>query len=676
MKKWNLLLTETNKAADRAKREGIPFILAKLLEARGIQDTDAFFKENDILSDPFQMADMQRAVERIWKAVESFEKIAVYGDYDVDGVTATAILYEYLESCGANVMFYIPDREDEGYGLNCKALQSLREQDVSLVITVDNGISCSQEVEYAKSIGVDVVITDHHQPLDVLPAAVAVVDPHRADCKSVYKQFSGVGVAFKLIMALEGSDCDIQSLLDNYADFVALGTIGDVVPLTGENRYLVKYGLELLNRTDHPGLCALIRTAGLEDKRLSAEMVAYTLIPRINATGRMGDPSRAVHLLITEDEQQAEELAEEICEENEKRKQIESEIFDAAINQLKERPQRLLDRVLVVDGENWHPGVIGIVAAKLSDRFGKPAIVIAKAGEEARGSGRSVGNFSLFEAVCSCESLLTKYGGHPVAAGMTLPSQNIDTFRVCINQYASRMKVPKPEITIDCLLELKELSPDLLDEYSYMEPFGAQNPSPVFGLFGVVLEQVFPVAGGKHLRISVSQNGTKIQCMRFGVSPEQFGYRPGDSLDLVVTLSNRQYQGNTYLSVCVKELRPAGMDTGNLLSHKALFEQAKRGEKLTEKQFKILFPSRENFAQIYRFIRNTGGYNGPLELLASCLPEIPLARILVCLDVLSACGLIQKSGENILHIQLLPAKGKCNLFDSAFLGSLERQKIV
>ena len=235
-------------------------------------------------------------------------------------------------------MFYIPDREDEGYGLNCKALQSLREQDVSLVITVDNGISCSQEVEYAKLYVYLLVITDHHQPLDVLPAAVAVVDPHRADCKSVYKQFSGVGVAFKLIMALEGSDCDIQSLLDNYADFVALGTIGDVVPLTGENRYLVKYGLELLNRTDHPGLCALIRTAGLEDKRLSAEMVAYTLIPRINATGRMGDPSRAVHLLITEDEQQAEELAEEICEENERRKQIESEIFDAAINQLKERP--------------------------------------------------------------------------------------------------------------------------------------------------------------------------------------------------------------------------------------------------------------------------------------------------------------------------------------------------
>ncbi len=675
MKKWNVLLAETAGAAERARREELPLILAELLEARGIHDTAALLGENGLLSDPLQMADMQKAAQRIWKALESFEKIAVYGDYDVDGVTATSILYEYLESCGANVMFYIPEREGEGYGLNCDAIRSLKEQEVSLVVTVDNGISCAQEVEYASSLGMDVVITDHHQPMELLPEAAAVVDPHRADCGSAYKHFSGVGVAFKLIMALEGPDCDVQSLLDNYADFVALGTIGDVVPLTGENRSLVKYGLSLLNRTDRPGLRALIRIAGLEDKELSAETVAYTLIPRINATGRMGDPSRAVHLLITEDEQQAEELAEEICRENEQRKETEGGIFDSALSQLRENPNRLLDRILVVDGEDWHPGVIGIVAARLSDRLGKPAIVISRSGEEARGSGRSVGDFSLFEAVCSCEKLLTKFGGHPMAAGMTLPSANIEEFRTCINRYASRMKAPKPEITVDCLLEPWELSTDIPRALSYMEPFGAENPSPVFGLFGVTLEQVSPVGGGKHLRLSVSKGGTKIQCMRFGVSPEQFGYRPGDRLDLVVTLSNREYQGSTYLSVNVKELRPAGVETGSLLSHKAVYERARRGEKLSAKQYSLLFPAREDFARTYRFLRRENGFRGPLELLAARLPEIPLCRLLICLDVLAEHRLIRKMGGNTLQIQVLPAEGKRDLFDSVFLRSLENQKI-
>ena len=675
MKKWKILLADTAGAAERAKREELPLILAKLLEARGIWETESLLGENNILSDPLQMVDMQRAVERIWKAVESFEKIAVYGDYDVDGITATSILYEYLESCGANVLFYIPDREGEGYGLNCEALRFLQKEEVSLIVTVDNGISCFKEVEYAASLGIDTVITDHHQPMESLPAAVAVVDPHRLDCQSVYKDFSGVGVAFKLIMALEGPDCDVQSLLDNYADFIALGTIGDVVPLTGENRFFVKYGLELLNRTDHPGLCSLIRMAGLEDKKLSAEMVAYTLIPRINATGRMGNPSRAVHLLITEDEQQAEELAEEICQENEQRKETESGIFEAALCQLRENPQRVLDRVLVIDGENWHPGVIGIVAARLTDRLGKPTIVISKSGEEARGSGRSVWDFSLFEAVCSCENLLTRFGGHPMAAGMTLPSENIEEFRSCINRYAARMKAPKPEITIDCLLEPWELSPEIPQTLSYMEPFGAENPSPVFGLFGVLLEQVSPVGGGKHLRLTVSKNGRKVQCMRFGVNSEQFGYRPGDMLDLVISVSNREYQGNLYLSVCVKEIRPAGIDTDILLSHKAVYERARRGEKLSQKQFDLLYPAREDFALIYRFLRREGGFCGPIELLAARLPEVPLSRLLICLDVLDEHRLIRKVGGSTLDIELLPAQGKQNLFDSAFLDNLKSHKI-
>ena len=359
IKKWNVFPSDLNSAAKIAEDMNIPQLLAVLLQARGITDFNQIqdiFSSDLNFSDPFLMADMHKAVDRILNAIDNFEKIAVYGDYDVDGVTSTAMLYSYLECCGANVMYYIPEREGEGYGLNMSAIDALHAQEVNLIITVDNGISSVDEVSYANSLQIDVVITDHHRPREVLPAACAVVDPYRIDCKSPFKSFSGVGVAFKLIMALEGEDCDITSLLDNYADLVAIGTIGDIVPLTGENRGLVQAGLKLMSCTDRIGLQTLIEQAGMEGRRLTAGNVAFSLVPRINATGRIGSPDRAVRLLISEFPDEAGELSTDICDDNDYRRQIESEIFEKALKQLQDEPERLYDRVLVIEGENWHHG--------------------------------------------------------------------------------------------------------------------------------------------------------------------------------------------------------------------------------------------------------------------------------------------------------------------------------
>ena len=389
MKKWRIRSFEEAAAAQIAEELKIPRAVAVLLLTRGFPGAGRGPAPESALSDPFLLPDMDRAVGRIGRALDGFEKIAVYGDYDADGVTATAMLYSYLESCGGNVMYYIPEREGEGYGLNRGAVDALHAQGVTLIVTVDNGISSVDEIAYAKSLGIDTVVTDHHRPGPALPPARAVVDPCRADSAAPYREFAGVGVAFKLIQAMEGPECDGESLLENYGDLAAIGTVGDVVPLTGENRTLVAAGLNYLPRTDRPGLRALIEQAGLEDRELSADRVAYGLVPRINAAGRMESPDQAVRLLISESPDEAGFLAGKICEDNEYRRKIEAEILEKVEERLAAEPSLLCDRVLVVEGDGWHHGVIGIVAARVVERFGKPCVVISRSGGEARGSGRS-----------------------------------------------------------------------------------------------------------------------------------------------------------------------------------------------------------------------------------------------------------------------------------------------
>lgn len=678
MKQWKVI-TENGEAARRLRREAeLSPVLARLLVARGLssaEEAQAFLQGEDRFS-PFSFAGMAEAAERIHRALDDFEGIAIYGDYDADGVTATAMLYSYLESCGANITYYIPDREAEGYGLNCAAIDVLQERGASLIVTVDNGVSSIAEVEYAASLGIDVVVTDHHRPRPELPAACAVVDPHRADCPSGCRSLSGVGVAFELILALEGEDCDVQGLLDNYADLVCIGTIGDVVPLIGENRTFVREGLRLIGQTDRLGLRALMECAGMADRTLTSINVAFTIVPRINATGRIGSPDRAVRLLLTEDPEEAEELAEEICRDNDTRRRIESEIFDAAMEQLRREPERLLDRVLIVQGQNWHHGVIGIVASRITERFGKPCFVLSVSGEEAKGSGRSVEGFDLFRAVSSCADLLSKYGGHPMAAGLSLAADRVEELRRKINQYACSLAPVLPALTVDCLVAPQEITLELADELALLEPVGTGNPPPLFGLFDASIAEISPIGGGKHLRLTVTKNGCPVRCVRFSVTQEEFPYRVGDQVDLALSVEAKEYMGSKLLSVCVRELRPAGADTGELLRSRIRYEEARRGEALSPAVWQELYPTRDDFARLYRFLRSANGYQGDAAVLWSRLGgTTAFGKLLLCLDVLAEHRLIRLEAlGDLLQVGLLPAAGKTDLFSSRLLSSLRKSE--
>jgi single-stranded-DNA-specific exonuclease len=676
LKKWIVAAIDRRAARSVAQQTGIPVVTAALLQSRGFRTAQqaAEMLSGVPLSDPLLLKDMDRAADRIRRAVDDFEKIAVYGDYDADGVTATAILYSYLESCGADVSFYIPDRTKEGYGLNMGAVKKLHERQVDLLITVDNGISSLQEVDAAVKLGMDVVITDHHRPQPQLPQAAAIVDPFRPDDTSKCQCLCGAGLVFKLVQALEGEDADQQLLLETYADLLAIGTIGDVVPLTGENRTFVREGLHQLPQTDRPGLRALLEKAGLGDRPLTAENVAFGIDPRINACGRIGSPERAVHLLLSEDPDEACSLAADICDDNEYRRQLETEIYESAVQQLHQQPERMLDRVLVVEGRSWHTGVIGIVASRLTETFGKPCIVLSTDANEARGSGRSIEGFSLFEAVNACADLLTKYGGHAMAAGMTMPVENTEEFRRRINAYAaSQGTMPTEVLHLDGALKPERLSLELPRAAELLQPFGTGNPRPLYGLFGVRLQEIQPVGGGRHLRLVCTSGRVRMRCMKFGMELSAFPYQIGDTLDFAVELENSEYNGRETLSVIVRDMKLSGCDDEDLMRGQALFESAKRGDPLTKEEYVCLVPDRTACAALYRRLYTCGGYHGGAEGLSQ-LASMPFSRLLVCLELFSEHGLIQKEIFGMQYsISMCTVQGKVDLFDSTFLSGLRAQ---
>jgi single-stranded-DNA-specific exonuclease len=682
MKKWSVAKLNKESATKIAEEHGIPFFLAMMLDIRGIVRPEVltdYLSTQIVLSDPFKMKDMDRAVKRIRQAVDRFEKICVYGDYDADGVTATALLYSYLDSCVGNVMYYIPEREGEGYGLNTDAVNHLHAMGVQLIITVDNGIASFKEVAYATSLGIDVVVTDHHQLQGELPAAVAVVDPHRPDCPSTFKDFSGVGVAFKLVSALEGEEGDFQGLLENYSDLVALGTVGDIVPLLQENRVLVQAGLRYMQHTDRAGLRAMIAEAGLEGKPLTAGNLAFSLVPRINALGRLAASEDAVRLLLTEYKEEAESFALTLGEKNRTRQKIEGEIFDAAIAFLRDDPQRLYDRVLVIDGEGWHPGVIGIVASRITERFGKPCVMISKDGTEARGSGRSISGFSLYEAVYSCRHLLTRFGGHPMAAGMSLPAQSIGEFRNCINRYAADLEggMPAPQLRIDCKLKPSALSVDLIRQLSALEPYGAGNPAPLFGLYGMKLEEIAEVGGGKHLRLIFSRENIRLTIMRFSMNLQECPYLIGDMLDLAVSLSVTEFRGEESLSIVIRDWKLSQTKEDDYINEKSLYETIKRKEPLKAETVSTLIPSREDFALVYRYLRGTKAWDYPLDVLCWRLPshKISYCKVMLILDMMQELNLITYwTDGDIYHISLLEVEGKVDIFSSGLMQTLRDMK--
>ena len=482
MKKWVVLSPDAESVRNIVKTTDLAPLTAEVMSARGYNDTDSLksFFDLEPLSDPYLLTDMSKAVEVINKAIENGETICVYGDYDCDGVTSTAILYDYLLNMGAEVICYIPERS-EGYGLNKAAIDAINENGASLIITVDNGISAIEEAKYIKEHGMKLVVTDHHQPSEELPEAEAVVDPYRKNSTSPFKHLAGVGVTLKLLAALD--DGDYSLVCEQYGDIAAIGTIADVVPLVSENRTIVSNGLRMIKNTENYGLISLMEESGVDPENITSTNVAFTLSPRINAAGRFGSPITALDMLTSEEEE-ARGFAHELSVLNERRKKAEADICDEIRQLLKASPRILNERVLVVYGDGWHHGVIGIVASRLLEAYEKPVVVISKDDNGfAVGSARSMKGFNIFKCFESCRDILVKFGGHECAGGLTVKSEDIPKLNSMIQTYAKEAcpKMPRFTITADKLIKGADITIKNISDLKRLEPFGTDNASPLPG---------------------------------------------------------------------------------------------------------------------------------------------------------------------------------------------------
>ncbi len=638
-KNWVLKSTDTPELAEKvsqiASALGINPVVARLLYNRGYKDSSAaksfIYMESEMLSDPFKMKDIDAAIEGIKAAVSAGEKITVYGDYDVDGVTSVCTLYLYLKSLGASVEYYIPNRAGEGYGVSMQAIDAIKENGSSLIITVDTGTTAIEEVEYAKSLGIKFIVTDHHECHAALPEALAVVNPHRPDCEYPFKDLAGVGVVFKLICAYEErvfGKTRIEAatkIFGEYADLVAIGTIADVMPIKEENRIIVKYGLDMIERTSRVGLAALIEASSAKTEvqrtgtrkkkaKITSGYIGYTIAPRINAAGRIKTASMAVELFLCEDKAKALDIAEELCRTNKERQAEENKIMREAYQKI-EKYDIEKNPVIVLDADNWHHGVIGIVASRITEKYVRPAILVSFEGNESaertpddigKGSGRSIKGMNLVDALCHCSDHLVKFGGHELAAGLSVTRGELDNFRNLINDYARSMLTEKDMIQTveaDCELDFSELNLSLAKSIQLLEPYGVSNPIPVFIMRGVTVAEISGISDGKHTRLALGNGRYNISAMYFSNSPESLGVYVGDKVDVLFNLDINEWGGRENVQLIVRDLKPSRQEAEEILALRERFEEIKNGAPFTKEE--NILPSREDFAAVYRFMLAT-----------------------------------------------------------------------
>lgn len=567
-KKW--IMRERNyKVEDirnMAKEFGLPPVVISLLSIRGVDDIKRF-TEADItkLYDPFLMKDVKEAVERIIKAIENKEKITIYGDYDVDGITSTVVLVKFLRSHGAIADYYIPDRLEEGYGINTKAIDTIAKNGTNLLITVDCGITAVAEIEYAKDKGLDVIVTDHHECKDNMPKADCVINPKQPGCNYPFKKLAGVGVVFKLVQAITKKlKFHMKELIDEYIDLVALGTVADVMPLEDENRIIVKNGLLHISYTANYGIRALIKIAEIKTNSITTSTIGFGIAPRINAAGRMGDPQCAVKLLLSEDDAEALKYAMILEEENRNRQSLENDIFCKAIEIIEENDEMEDDYVLVLDCDGWHHGIIGIVASKISEKYNKPCILIStdEAGK-GKGSGRSIKGFNLFEALNKCSDKLLKFGGHELAAGLGIEKSKIAEFRKTINQYAKKVLTPEdfvPVICVDMEMPIEFLNLNTAEKLCVLQPYGMGNPGPVFYTSDLTVMSFKALSEGKHLRMTLVKKDLFIDVIGFGMGDKVKYLKQGDKIDIVYNLDINVFKGEKQAQLHLRDLRFSGRD--------------------------------------------------------------------------------------------------------------------
>lgn len=662
--------------------QGMPPLVAVVLCARGMcsmEQARAFFSSDEsLLCDPFLLRDMDRAVARLERALAGREKIVVYGDYDVDGITATCLLTDYLRARGGDVQPYIPDRLEEGYGLNREAVAALHAAGVGLIVTVDCGITAVEETRYANSLGMEIIITDHHECGDILPDAAAVIDPHRKDCGYPFPCLAGVGVALKLVLALGGVERQEQ-LLGRYADLAAIGTVADVMRLVDENRTIVRLGLETLKDTARPGLRALLRESGAEGRPVTASTVGYILAPRINASGRMGCADLAAELLLTAGPARAAELAKSLCDLNRERQAVEGEIFTAC-TELLEREAPRSRRAIVLADENWHQGVVGIVASRLAEKYACPVFMICLQNGVGKGSCRSYAGFNLYEALQQCTDLLESFGGHALAAGFIIREEQIPAFRARMDELVNRctggaemVSVLEVDAELDDAALLSEAGVEAL---SRLEPYGTGNPRPVFSLSCATVVSMADVGGGRHLKLRLSRDGRTFDAIFFSATGAQCGFAAGDKVDVAFYPQINDFRNGRSVQLQVVDIRPAPT---RAQMEQAVYEKLRRGETLTAREARILLPSREEFAGLWRYLKGHAP-GGTMEetvcRLSRCVSRTyglreTATRTLVCLQVLDECGLIElEHSTDRLRISLCRTVEKVDLEQSPVMRRL------
>ena len=669
--KWHIAPAEE---ADirRLGEAGYPQLVSQVLAARGIstaEEAAAFLERGrDLTCSPFLMKDMDRAVECISRAISQGRRMAVFGDYDVDGITATVILVDYLKSRGVDVLHYIPRRIEDGYGLGQDAIRSLHEQGVELLITVDCGITGVEEVDFAASLGMDVVITDHHECKDTLPRAVAVVDPHRPDCTYPFPYLAGCGVALKLVLALGGESRE-EALFSRYCTLAAIGTIADVMPMSGENRIIVSRGLECITQSDFIGLHALLQEAGLMDKAITSVQVGFVLAPRINAAGRMGAADKAADLLLCQDPAEAARLARELCALNRERQAVEQTIYAQAVEQIDHLP--LQERsALVLASDTWHQGVVGIVASRLSEKYACPSFMIHLSGTVGKGSCRSWGGFNLFAALERCSDLLLDFGGHELAAGFTIDVANIPAFRQRMNQLVREYQgggAPEVCLEIDAALTCPS------------RVYGAGNARPLFCLMGATLERLQSVGQNRHLKLRLSKGSSQFDGIFFSVSPDTCPVAAGSRVDAAFYLQINEFRGNRTVQLQMVDIRPSLTVSTREDECLHLLERCLRGDRLLPKEAVHLLPSRSQCVQLWRALEHTVPPEGltacylPLlrELSARLEGADPFLRTAFCLEVFRERQLLTLRQEGDTISITLTGQGKhVRLEESGYLQGL------
>lgn len=616
-----------------ASELGINPVVAKLLYNRGYTtpaSAKAFvYMESEMLLDPFKMMDVERGIDAIADAIRRGERITVYGDYDVDGVTSVCTLYLYLKSLGAKVDYYIPNRAGEGYGVSTQAIDAIKENGSTLIITVDTGTTAVEEVVYAKSIGVRFIVTDHHECRSDLPDALAVINPHRPDCPYPFKELAGVGVVFKLICAYEEKIVGrtrieaAKRIFSLYADLVAIGTIADVMPIKDENRIIVRYGLAMIENTKRVGLAALIEAASAKNDaqrsaqkrkktKITSGYIGYTIAPRINAAGRIKEASLAVELFLSNDPRRAKEIAEELCRTNKERQAEENKIMQEAYEKIGQYDIEK-NPVIVLDADTWHHGVIGIVASRITERYTRPAILVSFEGNEegtphmehmGKGSGRSIKGMNLVDALCYCQEHLVKFGGHELAAGLSVTRAELDNFRRLINEYARANLTEKDmvqTVEADCELDFGDVNVALAKGIQLLEPYGVSNPIPVFVLRGVTVNDINGISDGKHTRLSLGNGRYTLSAMYFSNSPDSLGVYVGDKVDVMFNLDLNEWGGRESAQLIVRDLKPSVSEKEKQRGELDRFEEIRCGAPFTPEEDVI--PSREDFAAVYRLVQ-------------------------------------------------------------------------